>query len=355
MLAGAAAVELCAAGEALALAGGPLAFAALCFTGDDAPDAAVRGVREVLRWARQAAAEGDSGPAALIERASAPRAPFAGLALCGAGARPRIMGVCNVTPDSFSDGGDHADPESALTFARALVAAGADIVDVGGESTRPGARPVDVAEEADRVLPVIEALAGEGVTVSIDTRRAAVMRAALGAGAAIVNDVSALAGDPDSLGVVAASDAAVILMHMRGTPETMQVAPAYDDAVGDVYDALAARVAACRAAGIPAGRIAVDPGLGFGKTVAHNVALLAGLAQFHGLGCAVAVGASRKSFIGALTGEADPKARLPGSLAAVFAAVNRGAQIVRVHDVAETRQALAVWSAGNELLPPPSA
>ncbi len=347
-VAGPDAVELCEAGHALALAGGPFAFSAVRCSGDGSPGERSLGVPDARRWARQAMVEGDPGPAALLERLTAPRPPFAGLALSGSGARPRIMGVCNVTPDSFSDGGNHADPEAAIAFGQALVAAGADIVDVGGESTRPRARAVDAEEELDRVLPVVAALAGAGIAVSIDTRRARVMEAALGAGAAIVNDVTAL-GDPDALSVVAGSGAAVVLMHMQGTPETMQDDPRYADVVDDVYDALASRVTACLEAGIPAGRIAVDPGLGFGKTVAHNLALLDGLAQFHGLGCALAIGASRKRFIGEITGEREPKARVAGSVAAALLAVERGAHIVRVHDVAETRDALDVWRATHAM------
>lgn len=353
LVAGPGAVDLCEAGDALALAGGPLAFGALRYSGRAVPQDGIVAVRDALRWARQAAAEGDPVPAVLMERLTAPRPRFAGLALSGAGARPRVMGVCNVTPDSFSDGGDHADPESAIAFARDLVSAGADIVDVGGESTRPGARPVRAGEELDRVLPVVEALARDGTCVSIDTRHARVMEAAIDAGAIIVNDVSALAGDPDALATVAARDVSVILMHMQGTPETMQDDPTYADVIDDVYDALAERVRVCLGAGISAGRIAVDPGLGFGKTTRHNLALLDGLAQFHGLGCALAIGASRKRFIGELTGTSQPKARVPGSIAAALVAVSRGAQIVRVHDVAATRQALDVWCAANAMTPTP--
>ena len=221
-----------------------------------------------------------------------------------------------------------------------MLAAGAAVIDVGGESTRPGAEPVDAGAELTRVMPVIEALAGGPVPLSIDTRHAAVMRAAVAAGAAIVNDVTALAGDAGSLAAVADSDASVVLMHMAGEPRTMQAAPAYADVALDVFDALAARVAACRDAGIDSARLCVDPGIGFGKTASHNLALLQRLALFHGLGCALLVGASRKSYIARVTRDAPADRRLGGSLAAALAARDRGCQILRVHDVAETRQAV---------------
>ncbi len=347
-MSGAAAIALCETGAALALAGGPFAFTHARITGGAAPDelagAPVR-VADLVRWAEGAARAGDDAPAALISRVSRPRADVAGLAVSGAGGRPRILGVCNVTPDSFSDGGDHAVPEQAVAFGRALFAAGADIVDVGGESTRPGADPVDPDTELVRVLPVVEGLVAHGIPVSIDTRRARVMRAAIEAGAVLVNDVSALSDDPDAITVVAETDVPVIVMHMQGQPRDMQDDPRYANVVDDVHDALAARVDACVAAGIAPERVIVDPGFGFGKTEAHNYELLAGLAQFHGLGCPLAVGLSRKSFIGAVTGEVDPARRVSGSVAAALLAVGRGAQFVRVHDVAETRQALDVWRA----------
>lgn len=336
LVSGASALRLCADGSAFALAGGPMAFTHARLDGE------VLSAAQLRKAAGDGLVEGEPVLAESLERFSAPREVFAGLALCGEGARPRIMGVCNVTPDSFSDGGDHADPEAAIAFAREMVARGADIVDVGGESTRPGADPVSVDAECARVLPVVSALANEGVLVSIDTRKTPVMTAAVEAGARIVNDVGALADD-GAVAAVAKSDASVVLMHMRGAPENMQDDPRYGDVVGDVFAMLAGRVAVCRAAGIPASRIAVDPGFGFGKTVAHNAALLRDLAAFHGLGCALTVGLSRKSFIGVWTGETDPRARVTGSVAAALAAVSRGAQIVRVHDVDETRRALDVW------------
>ncbi|WP_448580658.1 dihydropteroate synthase [Thermaurantiacus sp.] len=256
---------------------------------------------------------------------------------------PKIMGILNVTPDSFSDGGRLADARAAIDAGRRMADAGAAIVDVGGESTRPGAAPVPRDEELRRVIPVIEGLARLGVAVSVDTMKAAVMREALSAGATMVNDVSALTHDPESLGVVAASGAEVVLMHMKGTPATMQQAPRYGDVVGEVRAFLDARVAACVAAGIAEDRIIRDPGIGFGKTLEHNLALLRNL---RALGAPLMLGASRKALIGALTG-AGVDDRLPGSLALALHAAATGCAWVRVHDVAETAQALALWAACN--------
>ncbi|RMF09921.1 MAG: dihydropteroate synthase, partial [Alphaproteobacteria bacterium] len=255
------------------------------------------------------------------------------------------MGVINVTPDSFSDGGAFLDPRAAIAHGEALVADGADILDIGGESTRPGAEPVSDREEQRRVLPVISGLRDRGTPISVDTRRAATMTAAVEAGAAIINDVSALSYHEDSLGVAASLNVPVILMHARGDPRTMQDNPQYDDVVLDVYDYLAARVEAAVAAGIARDRIIVDPGIGFGKTLSQNLALLDGIGIFHGLGCPVMLGASRKSFIGKITGEARATARLPGSLGVAVLARLQGVQIFRVHDVAETVQALGVAQA----------
>jgi dihydropteroate synthase len=259
--------------------------------------------------------------------------------------RPCVMGIVNVTPDSFSDGGDRFDAERAIADGLAMWRAGADFVDVGGESTRPGAAPVAPEEELRRVRPVVAALAGEGVRVSIDSRHAEVMAGAVEAGAAVINDVTALTGDAVSLRVAADSGLPVVLMHMQGEPRSMQADPHYDDVALEVYDHLAERLAACEAAGIPRARIAVDPGIGFGKTLVHNLELLDRLTLFHGLGCPLLLGVSRKSFIGKLSRQEPPKDRLAGSLAAALAGVARGAQILRVHDVAETLQALAVWRA----------
>ena len=258
-------------------------------------------------------------------------------------ARPRIMGIVNVTPDSFSDGGRFFDGAAGLAQARRLIEEGADILDIGGESTRPGAPAVEADEELRRVLPLIEALRGAGVPLSIDTSKPVVMRAALAAGACIVNDVNALRA-PGAVEAVADSDCGVVLMHMQGTPRTMQAAPHYDDVVAEVGAYLRARCGALQAAGVAAERIVVDPGFGFGKTSAHNWALLARLGELDVGGMPVLAGASRKSMLGHVTGRAVTE-RLAASVAAALVAVQRGASIVRVHDVAATRDALAVWQA----------
>jgi dihydropteroate synthase len=257
--------------------------------------------------------------------------------------RPRVMGILNVTPDSFSDGGRFVDRERALDHARAMLADGAAIVDVGGESTRPHARPVALAEELARVLPIVATLASEGALVSIDTMKPEVMREAVAAGAVMINDVRALQA-PGALEAAAASQAGVCLMHMRGTPATMQDAPHYEDVVADVRAFLAGRVAACEGAGIPRDRIAVDPGIGFGKTAAHNFRLLRELAAFLPLGCPILVGVSRKSSLAGVTGRR-PDQLGAASVAAALAAVRHGASLVRVHDVRDTVDALNVWHA----------
>ncbi|MBT4769069.1 MAG: dihydropteroate synthase [Rhodospirillaceae bacterium] len=280
----------------------------------------------------------------LLEKAAAFRPPFAGLPLDGAGGKGAlVMGIVNVTPDSFSDGGDHTEAGAAIAHGLALMEAGADILDVGGESTRPGAEPVAKDEELKRVLPVIKGLARAGAVVSIDTRHAEVMAAALGAGAKIINDVSALEGDPESLQVAAVSGAPVILMHMYGDPRTMQDDPVYTCAPLDIYDYLENRLDVCRQAGIGADRIIVDPGIGFGKTFVHNADILSRLSLYHGLGTGILLGVSRKRFIAGAAGGTAPKERLSGSLAAALGGLDQGVQIIRVHDVAETRQAVAVW------------
>ncbi len=276
-----------------------------------------------------------------LDQLARPRGSLAGLSLD----RPRLMGVVNVTPDSFSDGGQWLDPAAAIAHGVALAAAGADIIDVGGESTRPGAHAVDPGDEQARVLPVITALAERGLLVSIDTRHPATMAAAAAAGAQIINDVTALAA-PGAPAMAASLGLPVVLMHMQGAPETMQAAPRYHDVVLDVADQLAARLAAVIAAGVARERILLDPGIGFGKTVDHNTSLLRHLALLHGFGLPLVVGVSRKSMIQHIVGGDLPtSARLPGSLAAALAAVAAGAQILRVHDVAQTQQALAVSAA----------
>ncbi len=281
-------------------------------------------------------------PEEALHRLTAPRADFAGLTMD----RPRLMGIVNTTPDSFSDGGRYLAQTNAVDHAR-FIARHAEMVDIGGESTRPGSLEVPVAEEIARTAPVIEALRDGGVQapISIDTRKALVASAALAAGAMVVNDVSGLDFDPAMGGLVARTGAALVLMHAQGLPETMQNDPQYGDVLLDVYDALAERLARAVALGIDPARIAIDPGIGFGKTMAHNIALLRALSLFHGLGCPLLVGTSRKRFIGTIGRAEAPADRMPGSVTVALAGVAQGVQITRVHDVAETRQALLLWQA----------
>ena len=257
--------------------------------------------------------------------------------------RPLVMAILNVTPNSFSDGGRHSDPRDAIAAGLAMAADGADIIDVGGESTRPGAAAVLPELERDRVVPIINALAAAGLRVSVDTKNAATMRAALDAGAKIVNDVSALAHDPLSAGVVADSGCPVVLMHMRGTSATMYAEAVYSDIVAEVRSELSSRVTAAIQAGVRSEQIAIDPGIGFAKRAPHSLAVLRGLPDLAALGYPVVVGVSRKSFIGAVSQQLEADQRLGGSLAAGLFAVLRGASILRVHDVRETVQAVRVW------------
>ncbi len=257
---------------------------------------------------------------------------------------PQVMGILNMTPDSFSDGGKHmSDPQAAADVGFAMTTAGAAIVDVGGESTRPRADKVWEGDEIARIVPVIERLAASGVPVSVDTRKAAVMEAALGAGAAMVNDVSALAHDPRALELVARAGCPVVLMHSPSSGDDPHEGGSYQEVVLDVFDALEARIAAAEAAGIERAKIAVDPGLGFGKSLGENLAILNRLALYQGLGVPVLLGASRKRMIGALSNEAPADERLGGSLALAMRGLEAGAQMLRVHDVPETVQAVHVW------------
>ena len=257
--------------------------------------------------------------------------------------RPLIMGVINVTPDSFSDGGKCPTAAQAVAHAASLIAEGADILDIGGESTRPGALPVTLAEERRRVLPVVERLADCGVPLSVDTQKPELMREAVAAGASMINDIGALTA-AGALEAVAATSAAVCLMHKQGEPQTMQQDPRYADVVREVREFLAQRVDAAQRGGIARERLAIDPGFGFGKTFEHNLALLRGLEQIAALGVPVLAGLSRKSMLGRITGR-EPAERVFASVAAALIAVQKGARIVRVHDVAATRDALAVWTA----------
>ncbi|WP_410218677.1 dihydropteroate synthase [Paracoccus sp. (in: a-proteobacteria)] len=281
----------------------------------------------------------DSAPDEVIAALTAPRPGLLGLTLD----RPRLMGIVNATPDSFSDGG-HYDP---VRQAQALVDQGADILDIGGESTRPGAAEIEAQQEIGRILPPIRAAAGLA-PVSVDTRKAVVAQAALGAGAAMVNDVSGFDFDPRLAGVVAGTGVPVCLMHAQGLPRTMQDDPRYDDVLLDVYDALEARVARARKAGVSADRIIIDPGIGFGKTQAHNLAILRRISLYHGLGYPILLGLSRKRFIGDIGGAATPAGRAAGTLALTIAAVAQGVQIHRVHDVADHAQGLRLIAALQE-------
>jgi dihydropteroate synthase len=325
----------------LPLAGQPLRYAAVEII-----------EREGGRAKRRIAALGDAferdwgrhtlAASELIEAIGAPRPRLAGLTLD----RPRIMGIVNVTPDSFSDGGRLGSAEAAVAHALRLAEEGADILDIGGESTRPGADYVPVEEELARVLLVIGGLRPRTeALISIDTRKAEVMARAAAAGADILNDVSAFTHDAAALAVAAKTGLPVILMHAQGDPKTMNSDPQYSDVVLDVFDFLESRIAACEAAGIPKAKLVVDPGIGFGKHLPHNVAVLANLALYHGLGVPVLLGASRKKLIDHISDVPNPEDRVPGSIAAALAAAAQGVQIIRVHDVAATRQALSVWRA----------
>jgi dihydropteroate synthase len=325
-------------GLALPLAGGPIAFtAAELIEGE--PGAA----RQRLFTARALGEARDADLHAALERVTAKRPPFAGLSLD----RPLLMGIVNVTPDSFSDGGLYDTTDEAIAHAAELAGAGAAIIDIGGESTRPGSDSVDPDEELHRVVPAIKGVSGLRAVISADTRKSEVAREAAKSGARILNDVSALTYDPASLSVAVEMGLSVVLMHAQGEPKTMQDNPAYADVVLEVFDYLEERIEAAVAAGIDRARVAADPGLGFGKTLAHNLALLANLSLFHTLGVPLVVGASRKRFITGLGQERDPCSREPGSQAAAIAAAAQGAQILRVHDVAGSRQALAVWRAST--------
>ncbi len=284
-------------------------------------------------------------PMDMLEQITTLRAPVCGLSL----KRPRLMGILNVTPDSFSDGGEFHGFEDGLKQARQMLTDGAEILDVGGESTRPGADFVSSDAEIARTIPVLRALraAGETVAISIDTRKADVARTALAAGAGLINDVSALGFDPAMAGLVSETQSPVCLMHAKGEPKTMQNDPAYENVLLDVYDDLADRIEMAENAGIARASILVDPGIGFGKTLEHNMALIKGLSLFHGLGCAILLGVSRKRFIGTLGKEPLASLRAPGSIALGLEAARQGVQMLRVHDMRETRQALDLWTAAN--------
>lgn len=324
------------------LAGQPLAFSAVEVIerqGRGRVSRRIVGVGELSMrdWGQHTMMAAD-----MLDRILAPRPRLKGLAMDAT----VIMGIVNVTPDSFSDGGRHDSTSAAIDHALRLAGEGADILDIGGESTRPGSDPVPLAEELRRVIPVIEGLrARTEARISVDTRKAEVMRRAAEAGADMLNDVSALTHDPAALETAAETGLPVMLMHAQGDPKTMNDNPAYDDVVLDVFDFLERRIAACEKAGIPRDRLVADPGIGFGKHLHHNVAVLSAMSLYHGLGVPVLLGASRKKLIGQICNVDDPKERVPGSIAAALSSVAQGVQIVRVHDVAATRQAVAVWRA----------
>ena len=277
----------------------------------------------------------------LIENVTRRRPDFAGLSL----GQTRIMGIVNVTPDSFSDGGKFDGAEAAIAHGRMMIEQGADILDIGGESTRPGSDDVSIDQERARIMPVISALAPENV-ISVDTRKSILMSEAAAAGAKIINDVSALGYDSASAAVVAKVGMPIILMHAQGNPRTMQLAPKYDDVALDVYDTLVASIDKAEAAGIERSKICVDPGIGFGKSFNHNLDVMRQLTLFHGLGVALLVGLSRKGFVGAVTGEKTAAKRVAGSLGGALQASMMGAHLLRVHDVVETVQSLAMFNAG---------
>ena len=335
-----------AAGAALPLAGGPLGFGSVevsAWNGATAPRRAVAGIDAFRRWADGEPEDAGDAALAALARITRGRAGIAGLDWT----RPRIMGVVNVTPDSFFGGGRHATPEAAIAHGRALHAAGADILDVGGESTRPGAAPVAEADEIARVIPVVRALAAKGARVSVDTRHGAVMRAAAEAGACLLNDVAALSL-PGSREAAAASGLPVVLMHADADPRTMQDDPRYAAPALEVFRYLERRIDEAVRAGINRDSLIVDPGIGFAKTAVHNADVLEQLSLLHGLGCPVLVGVSRKSFIAHVSRGEAADDRLPGSVAAALWGAAQGAQIIRVHDVTETAQALAVWAAAAD-------
>lgn len=335
-LRGHAAQEAIASGQAVAIAGGLVACPLFEIIERTAQD-----TRRSFASALDLSVSSDPVIANRLTLISKPRKPVAGLSMD----RPLVMGIVNVTPDSFSDGGDFDTVEKAATHLARIVEEGADLIDIGGESTRPGAAPVDETEELRRVLPAIREAKPFNCPVSIDTRKSAVMKAAAEAGAAIINDVSALTYDSNALTTAARANIPVVLMHAQGDPRTMQEAPAYDDVLLDVYDYLETRIEAAMGAGIAREKLIADPGIGFGKTLEHNLALLSGLGLFHGLGVPLLLGVSRKRSIGVLTGEDDPKKRVAGSIGMALAGAAQGVQMFRVHDIRESVHALTCWHA----------
>jgi dihydropteroate synthase len=328
-----------ASGQAGRLAGGRAAFWSAEIIRRDGRD--IRRERHSYSDIAQSRDELLKNRLAYIET---PRAALSGLSMD----KPSIMGIVNVTPDSFSDGGEAGTTVEAVSLGLKLAGEGANIIDIGGESTRPGSEGITIEEECRRVLPVVRELSARGLKVSIDTRKAQIMREAVEAGASMINDVAALRFDADSRATVAELKKPVCLMHAQGEPQTMQINPVYEDVVLDVFDELEMLIGKAMSAGLPRSLILADPGIGFGKTYRHNLDILQSLGLYHGLGVALVVGASRKAFIGVLTGEPTPRDRIFGSVAAALAAAAQGAQVLRVHDVKATAQALRVWGATVE-------
>ena len=295
-------------------------------------------IAEISNWGAENSVELESVIGRLIKSVSSPRISFAGLSLD----HPILMGVVNITPDSFHDGGRFTNHVLAVAHAKKLLNSGAEILDIGGESTRPGADPISEQEEIDRIAPVIEGLVDEKAVISVDTRKAGVMRVALSLGAKIVNDVSALS-DIGAIEAVKKAKASAILMHMQGIPKTMQRRPNYFDPPYEIANFLSRKVALCERAGIPRDRLAIDPGIGFGKLDHHNFAILNALPILHGIGVPIVIGVSRKSFIGRFSGTGKTKDRLAGTISATLHAISQGVQIHRVHDVAAIKQALTIW------------
>jgi dihydropteroate synthase len=321
-------------GAALPLAGSPLAFSAVRLWEGEPGNVKYAIVRTSTMQAID-----EPKVKELLDHIVAPRTAIAGVSMDS----PRIMGIVNVTPDSFSDGGEYLEPNVAIERAKALSNSGADFIDIGGESTRPGSEPVSAEEELRRILPVLSGLTEVLTPVSIDTRKSAVMREAAKIRANIINDVSAFTFSPDSLTTLTELKIPAVLTHAMGDPKTMQDNPTYQDVVIEVYDYLEKRIEAASAAGLPTASLIVDPGIGFGKTAEHNASLLRSISLFHGLGVPLLTGSSRKRSLQKLTGAKTPKEQVAGNVAAALDAVSQGVQIVRVHDVEETHRALAVW------------
>ena len=340
LVAGKTAAAVVLSGEGCWLAGGPTAFTRarlLWRTAEGAAGEASFGLEALRRWADQAG--GGSNLDTALERLSATRPEIVSVGH----KRPKIVGVLNVTPDSFSDGGKFDSTDDAIRHGVTMIEEGADLIDIGGESTRPGADPVSPEEQCRRILPVVEGLARR-VPVSVDTQSATVMQKSLEAGADIINDVSALSADPHALDVVATADCPVILMHSLRAPKTMQAAPHYRDVRLDITDYLDSRIRACVSGGITREKIIIDPGIGFGQNDEHIALLIRDLAVLHGLGCPLMLGASRKSFIARVDRPGPAAGRLGGSVAAAILGLARGVQFLRVHDIAQTRQAVTIWA-----------